>query len=249
MSGTLAGRIAVVTGGTGALGRWVVRDLSSRGARVFVPFVDQTEARELEALLADDLAEDAGRAVLRQTDVTQAAAVDELFASVARENGPVSVLCNLAGGFSFASIEETDAATWRRMIEMNATSTFLCSRAAVRQMKGSGWGRIVTVAARPALEGGTASMTAYGAAKAAVLNFTQALAQEVTGSGITVNTVVPTVIDTPANRAAMPNIDPATWLDPRDIAEVIRFLVSEAAGVVTGSAIALTPGGSKPAHV
>jgi NAD(P)-dependent dehydrogenase (short-subunit alcohol dehydrogenase family) len=128
------------------------------------------------------------------------------------------------------------------MIALNATSTFLLAREAVQLMKPNRSGRIITVAAVPAVARGGANMSAYAAAKAAVLNLTQTLAAELVREGITVNAIVPTTIDTPANRAAMPDVDASTWLSPAAMADVIVWLAGDAAGIVTGSAVMLSRG-------
>jgi NAD(P)-dependent dehydrogenase (short-subunit alcohol dehydrogenase family) len=127
------------------------------------------------------------------------------------------------------------------MLALNATSTFLCAREAVKCMRPRG-GRIVTVAAVPAVTRGAANLSAYSAAKAAVLNLTQSLSKELVGDGITVNAIVPSTIDTPANRAAMPDADPSAWLEPAAIAEVVLWLAGESAGIVTGTAVMLSRG-------
>jgi len=154
----------------------------------------------------------------------------------------LGILVNLVGGFAYASLDDTDPATWQKMLAMNATSAFLCCKYAVPHMRAGGFGRIVNVAAAPALGRGAASMSAYSASKSAVLNLTYSLSQELVRDGITVNAIVPSTIDTPANRAAMPQADRSTWLAPADLAGVITFLASEAAGIVTGTAVNLSLG-------
>ena len=178
----LEGRVALVTGGTGALGRSVVRRLTPRYPRLS---------------------------------------------------------CR---GFTAAPVQDTVPPAWDQMLAVNATSVFLCCRAAVPLLRVSGGGRIVNVAARPALERGAANMSAYAASKAAVLSLSYSLAKELARDRITVNTIVPSIIDTAANRAAMPRGDQNTWLKPDEIAEVVAFLVSDAAGIVTGSAVNLSRG-------
>lgn len=143
------------------------------------------------------------------------------------------------GGFAYASLGDTEPATWDRMLSMNATSAFLCCRAAVPGMRAGKWGRIVNVASVPAVGGGAANLTAYSAAKAAVLNLTYSLAKELMADGITANAIVPSTIDTPANRAAMPDADRSTWLSAEAIGDVVVMLASEQAGIVTGTAVNL----------
>jgi len=235
MSERLTGKTVVVTGGTGGLGAAVVRAFVDSGAGVVVSWLSEAERDALRADLGD-------RVRLVQADVTDPEAVARLFASAAEGTGRVDVLAQLVGGFTMAPIGETPPATWQRMIAMNATSTFLCARAAVALMRPGGWGRIITVAAVPAVERGAADMTAYAASKAASLKLTQSLAREVVQDGITVNAVVPSIIDTPANRAAMPDADTSTWLAPAAIADVIVWLASDAAGIVTGTSVMLSRG-------
>jgi NAD(P)-dependent dehydrogenase (short-subunit alcohol dehydrogenase family) len=237
MSESFTGRTAVVTGGTGALGRAVVAALLARGAEVHVTWVVEREVAELREHL-----DGAARLRLHRADVTDAKAVEELMNDVAGAAGRLDVLANIVGGFAFGRIEETDPATWHRMLALNATSAFLSCRYAVPHMRARRWGRIVNVAAGPALGRGAAKMSAYAAAKSAVLNLTYSLSAELVGDGITVNAIVPSTIDTPANREAMPNADRSTWLDPAEMAEVVAYLVSDAGAIVTGTAVNLSRG-------
>ena len=230
-------RNVLVTGGTGALGTAVVQAFVHAGARVTVSWVVEAERDALR----EELGAAAKRVKLERADVTDPDAVAALCVTATEPSGRLDVLAQLVGGFAFAPVTETDPKTWHKMIALNATSTFLCAREAVKCMRPHG-GRIVTVAAVPAVARGAANMSAYAAAKAAVLNLTQSLSKEVVGDGITVNAIVPSTIDTPANRAAMPDADTATWLAPAAIAEVVLWLAGEAAGIVTGSAVMLSRG-------
>lgn len=238
MNDTLANRVALVTGGTGALGRAVVRRLLEDGAVVHVSWVTAKETDELATFLGSD----AGRVRLHEADVSEPSAVRRLMADVAGTGGRLHILANLVGGFAAAPLAETDPATWQKMIAMNATSAFLCCRYALSYLRASGHGRIVNVAAQPALGRGAAGMSAYSASKSAVLNLTYSLSQELARERITVNAIVPSIIDTAANRAAMPQADRSTWLDPAEIARVIAFLASDAAAIVTGTAVNLSRG-------
>ena len=234
MTDELQGRRALVTGGTGALGRAVVERLLNAGAAVHCTWVDRKEADKMEAALGD-------RVRLHQADVTSEPAVTELFDALDRDGG-VQVLANVVGGFFSGSLDETDGKTWSRMLAMNSTSAFLCSRAAAAHMRRGNWGRIINVAAAPALDHGAADMSAYAASKAAVLNLTESLAKELAADGITANAIVPSIIDTPANRKAMPDADRRTWLTPSEIAAVVAFLASDSAAIVTGTAVRLSRG-------
>jgi NAD(P)-dependent dehydrogenase (short-subunit alcohol dehydrogenase family) len=235
MAESAARRVALVTGGTGALGRAVVARLVADAMEVHASWVHEAEADELKAALGRDTE----RVHLHRADVTEPTSVEQLFADVVSGTDRLDILANVVGGFALAPLEETDPAVWQRMLALNATSAFLCCRAAAPLMRRRQWGRIVNVASAPALERGAASMSAYAASKAAVLNLTYSLAKELGPSGITVNAVVPSIIDTPANRNAMPQADTSTWLRPPEIAEVVAFLVSERAAVVTGTAVNL----------
>lgn len=227
----LTERVALVTGGTGALGRAVVERLNAEGASVHATWRREAERDEFVAAHGGS-----APATLHRADVTDAQSVEALF----HETGPVDILANVVGGFAFAPLAETSPELWRKMLALNATSAFLCSRAAAAGMRGARRGRIVNVAAQPALGRGAASMSAYAASKAALLNLTYSLSRELAPQGITVNAIVPSVIDTAANRAAMPDADHATWLAPDEIAAVIAFLASDDAAIVTGTAVNLS---------
>lgn len=238
MTQELQGRSVLITGGTGALGGAVVKAFVSAGARMTVSWISERERDALRAALGT-----AGAAVqVERADVTDPDSVARLCATAAGPSGRLDALVQLVGGFAFAPIDETDPETWYRMLALNATSTFLCAREAVKLMKPRGRGRIVTVAAVPAMNRGAASMSAYAASKAAVLSLTQSLSKELVGHGITVNAIVPSTIDTPANRAAMPDADTSTWLAPAAMAEVILWLAGDSAGIVTGTAVMLSKG-------
>jgi NAD(P)-dependent dehydrogenase (short-subunit alcohol dehydrogenase family) len=233
-------RVALVSGGTGQLGRHVVERLLRDGIHTHVPVLDEHE----EEATRGHLGGGASAVTFHpRADLTDPASVDTVFRTVAeREGRSPDILLNLAGGFAGAAVEETDPATWDHLWKMNASTAFLCSRAAFPGMKAAGWGRVVNVSAFPAIDRGKATLSAYGAAKAAVLSLTHTLAREGVRHGITVNAILPSIIDTASNRAAMPGADTSTWLPPEGIAEVIAFLVSDAAGMVNGAAIPLTLG-------
>lgn len=214
----LNGRHIVVTGGTGALGRAVVGRLLDAGASLHLPVFP---AGSLDGF---PHADDARLAARDGVDLTDEAAVQSFYADLPPLWGSV----HLAGGFAMAPLVQTDAAAFQEMIDMNLRSCFLCCRAAVAAISASSkGGRIVNVAARPGVEPRTGGgMAAYTASKAGVAALTMALGEELADEGILVNAVAPSIIDTPANRDAVPDADHARWPTPEEIAETIAFLVS-----------------------
>jgi NAD(P)-dependent dehydrogenase (short-subunit alcohol dehydrogenase family) len=220
-----ANKTVVVTGGTGALGRAVIGTLLAAGAQCRVPYVVEVEAATFP--YKDGVTLVPRCELTNEADVARLYdGVDDLWASI-----------HIAGGFAMGSVADTDKASMLHMLNMNFVTCYLCSRAAV-QVFGPGGGRIVNIAARPGLEprlGG--GMAAYAASKAAVAAFTQALAAEMAGLGVLVNAVAPSIIDTPANRAAMPKADHASWPKPEEIAATIAFLASPDNKVTTGALV------------
>lgn len=209
-----SGREAVVTGGTGALGSAVVGRLIAAGATIHVPVYVAEELHRFPYREHDAVRIHEGLDLSREADVTQLyGATAGLYASV-----------HVAGGFAMGPVGDTSLEIWDHLMRMNATTCFLCCREAVRTLGGSE-GRIVNVAARPALVP-TAQMSAYAASKAAVSALTLSLSEELAESGVWVNAVVPSIIDTKGNRAAMPDADHAAWPTPEAIAETIAFLAS-----------------------
>jgi len=235
---------ALVTGGSGNLGRAVVSALLRRGDHVHVPLWSPEEGAALTAVLQalePELPGVRARLFVHEgIDLSRASGAERLFTAFdeIEKGGPDAVL-HLAGGFHFAPIAETDPDDWQRMHDMNTTSAFLTAREAFPRMVTQGGGRIVMVSALPVLERGRAGMSAYAAAKAGVLSLVETLAREGAPHGITVNAILPSIIDTPTNREAMPDADFSQWVSPDEIAAVLSFLISPAAGVVTGAAIPL----------
>lgn len=229
---------AVVTGGGGALGRAVVADLLEGGARVQVPVYHPSEGEQLRALAGGN----GNRLVTRACDLAEESGAETFF----REAGPrLDVLACMAGGFAWNPLEQADGSTLKRMLAMNLDSVYHSVRCALPALKAAaasgplGGARVVTVGALPALYAGGANMAAYTASKSALLGLTRALAEELLPFGITVNAVVPTIIDTPANRASMPDADTRHWLPPAGIARVIRFLAGPDSALLTGAALTL----------
>jgi len=216
MTTDYAGRHVVVTGATGELGEAVARHLLGLGATVHLPVRNPEKARALHAGAKNRVR------VATVLDLADESAVSAFYAGLPPLWG--SIHC--AGGFAMSRIEATALASLRTMLDVNAVSTFLCCREAVKAMRERG-GRIVNVAAQPGIEprrGG--GMVAYAASKAAVAAITLALAEEVAGEGIWVNAVVPWIMDTEANRRAMPNADHSKWPRLDDVAATVAFLAS-----------------------
>jgi len=224
-------RTTIVTGGTGALGSRVVRAFLGAGDQVVAPWIVD---REREALAkAESSALGTGQLVLLQADVTE----EKGAASVVAAAGAPAVLINGVGGFAGgAPVHKTDLETWERMWTMNVRSAVVMSRAALPSMLARRHGVIVNVASRAAIDR-PAGLAAYSASKAAVLVLTETLQREVASEGVRVNAIVPTTIDTPANRAAMPKADFSQWTPPDRIAQVLLWLASDAATTVRGGRI------------
>jgi len=216
------GKVIVVTGALGALGRVVTDAALARGARV--ASVDHAPTQ---------VPATANQFELGGVDLTDAAAARKAIDAAASHFGKIHALINIAGGFSWETVAEGDPKTWQRMYALNVTTALNASRAAIPHLIVSGAGRIVNIGALGALQAG-AGMGAYAASKAGVHRMTEALAAEYKGK-ITVNAVLPSIIDTAANRASMPSADFSKWVTPKELADVILFLASDAASGVTGA--------------
>lgn len=223
--------MVIVTGGSGALGRANLARFLAAGDRVVVPWVAASEREAIEAEEARALAE--GRLVLVEADLAEDAGAR---AAVAALPG-AEVLVNGVGGFAGGpAVHETELEVWERMQRINLRTAVAMSRAVVPGMIARGRGSIVNIGSRAAQEC-PPGLAAYAAAKAGVHALTLALQRELAASGIRVNAVVPATIDTPANRAAMPDADFSSWTPPGRIAEVIHWLASPAAAGVRGALI------------
>lgn len=231
---SLEGKVAVVTGGAGALGSAVVAAFLEAGSRVVVPYRKDGELESLRARLGMGADALLSGSIVNLSDEAEVLA---FFEQARSETGSVNVLVNTAGSFSGgAAVHDTPWATWQEMIEVNLKTAVLASRAAARQMASRGGGAIVNVSSRAALGGGE-KIAAYAASKRALLALTEAMAAELRMAGVTVNAVLPSTIDTPANRKAMPKADFSSWTKPEDIARVILFLAGPDARIVTGAEI------------
>ena len=220
-----SGKHVVVTGGTGALGSAVVGSLLGLGATCTIPYRHETEAQRFPHR------GHANVKLIAVSDLSDAAAVAKLYGGIT----PWASI-HIAGGFAMGKVADTDKAALMAQLDSNLVSCFLCCRAAVNAMRGGG--RIVNVAARPALEWRSgAGMTAYTIAKTGVAALTVALAEEVAKDGILVNAVAPSIMDTPANRAAMPKADHAAWPKLEEVAATIVFLASPDNRVTRGAVV------------
>jgi len=227
-------RVVLVTGGTGALGTAITRRFLGEGAVVCVPWIVEHERERLEASV-DDAAR--ARLMLERCDVADDAAMARLATAVRERHRRVDVLVSLVGGFAMGDLLHTDRALWDSMLTLNLTTAYVAARAVVPHMLAGGGGRVVAVGSR-AVVPPTGGFIAYTVAKAAVIAFVQALAAETRGRGITVNAVLPSTMDTPANRAAMPGGDRKTWVPVESVADAIAILAREASAYITGTLLA-----------
>jgi len=228
----MTGKVAVVTGGTGALGRSIVLRFLRDGARVAVPWFVSEEWTALEEAAGEARARLSGRKI----DMVDEAAVATFVTEAAAASKRIDVLVNAVGGFAGGDLASTPLAEWRRMIDLNLTSTVVGCRAVLPGMRAARRGRIINIASRavvPPLGG----FIGYTVAKSAVIALTQALAQEERPHGITVNAVLPSTMDTPGNRKAMPDADRSTWVSTESVADAIAYLAAESASAVTGACI------------
>jgi len=219
------GKTVMVTGAAGNLGRAVADAFSGLGASLVL--IDlKGKGDEKGLFIPTDL--------LDQKSV--AAAVEKAVARFGR----IDVLCNIAGGFRMGPpVHETADADWNFLLDLNARTVLHTARAVVPRMLAAGGGKIVNVGAFAAQKG-AAQMAAYTASKSAVIRLTEAMAAELREKGINVNCVLPTIIDTPENRAAMPKADPKRWVAPQDLAKVVVFLASDDARAIHGAALPVT---------
>ena len=220
-------QVVALTGANGNLGRAVAQAALAQGARVAL----------LDVAAGADLAASAPeRASVHQVNLLDAEATRACFAAIGR----VDVLCNIAGGFSMGDpVHATSEEVWTRMLDLNVRTLLNSVRAAVPGMIERRRGKIVNVGATGGVSG-QAGMGAYSAAKSAVIRITESMAAELKRKGINVNCVLPSIIDTPQNRAAMPKADPSHWVAPVDLASVILFLASDEARAVHGAALPVT---------
>ena len=221
----LSGQVCIVTGAGGNLGRAVAIDLAGRGARVVATVRRASDKIENENVSTEIV------------DLTDSDAVTPFVARILAEHGRIDALVNAAGGYRGGpTLGETPLDDWRVMRSVNLETALICCRAVLPGMVAGKHGRIVNIASRAAVQpfGGAAP---YIVAKAAVISLTEAVAAETQGTGVTVNVILPSVIDTPENRAAMADADYSKWVSPEAIAKVVAWLISEPTGLVNGARI------------
>ncbi|MBK1654183.1 SDR family NAD(P)-dependent oxidoreductase [Allochromatium vinosum] len=228
----LSNKTILITGASGNLGSATACALAARGARPALIGRDPEALRRTQAMLpagADSLT--------LSVDLLDPKQVAAMVEQVADHFGAIHGLVNIAGGFSMGpAIQDTTDAEWDAMLDLNARTAFHGARAVVPKLLAAGQGVIINVAARAALRG-VGHMGPYCISKSAVVTLTETLADELKPSGIRVNCVLPGTLDTPQNRAAMPDQDPSNWVGPDALADVIVFLASDLSRGITGAAI------------
>lgn len=228
-----ANKTVVVAGGTGGLGRAVSLEFLRNGARVLVTYQNAAEFEALKKAAGRDAPSLLGKAV----DVTDEAAVSQFVDSALTGNGRIDVLVNTVGGYAGAiKLWEMDPKVFEKMLALNLRSGYVLARVVIPAMLKAGGGSVVNISSRAAVDH-AAGASAYAASKAAALAMMDSLSEDVRGTGIRVNTILPSIIDTEANRKAMPGADFTKWPKPEEIARVVVFLCSDDAKVIHGAAI------------
>jgi NAD(P)-dependent dehydrogenase (short-subunit alcohol dehydrogenase family) len=231
-------KVVLIAGATGALGTAVTRRFAGTGARLAL--TGRSEAK-LTALI-ETLGVAETRLFSWAADATDAEDVQALVNAVLDHFGELHMLLNTIGMYTGgARLQDVSLATWEQTLAVNLRSAFLLSRAVLPPLLEAGWGRLVHVGSKKALNPG-GKMSSYAVAKMGVVALTQVIAEEVKGSGVTANVILPRVIDTPANRKMMPRADTGAWVPPDHIAEMIAFLCSEAGGSVNGATLSVEGG-------
>lgn len=223
-------KVVLITGAAGNLGRAVAAAFAAEDATLVL--LDVSEAGLRAAYPEQDQ-----KMLLLAADLMQAASARQAVQAALDRFQRIDCLCNVAGGFKMGpAVHETPAELWKLMMDLNAGTVLNMAQAVVPGMIAAGSGKIVNIGAGGGLKGG-ARMAAYSASKSAVIRLTESMAAELREQGVNVNCVLPSIIDTPANRADMPKADPRKWVAPADLASVILFLCSDAARAVHGAAI------------
>ena len=233
MSSRFSGKSVLVAGGTGGLGRAVSRAFLEEGAAVAVTYREQREFDALKSAAGTNASSLEGHRV----DVTDESAVSQLIAKILTRYGALDALVNAVGAYAGGvKLWQLDTKTFDQMLELNLRSGFLLARAAVPAMLKQGRGAIVNVSSQAAVNH-AAGAAAYAASKAAAVAMVDSLAEDLKGTGVRANSILPSIIDTEANRKAMPQADFAKWPKPEDIARVIVFLCSDDAKLIHGASV------------
>jgi NAD(P)-dependent dehydrogenase (short-subunit alcohol dehydrogenase family) len=226
----VAGKVVLITGAAGQVGQVVAREFAANGARLAL--VDRQNDRLKEMFNTIDRA-----LLIGAIDITRPESVATMAEKVNSELGRIDALINLAGGWRGGEpLHEVTPETWDFVMNLNAKSMFLASRAVIPFMIAQGSGKIVSVAAKSGLQG-AANTSVYNASKSVIIRLTESMSAELKDKGINVNCVLPTIIDTPQNREQMPKADTSKWVTPEEIAAVLMFLASDAASAIHGAAI------------
>lgn len=225
------GSIILITGAFGALGSALARHLDNLGARLILLDGAPQLPEALRSLAAH-------HRVVTGVDLTSPEATAQAIQRIAEHFIPLDGVVNVAGGFAWETIAEGSLATWDAMYAANVKTTFNVCHSVLPHLRRDG-GRVINIGANAASRAGV-GMGAYAASKSGVLRLTETLAEELKDEGITVNAVLPGIIDTPANRAAMPDADRSRWVTPQAIAAVVAFLLSDDAQIITGAGIPVT---------
>lgn len=226
-------QVVVVTGAAGTLGGVIADAFLAAGARLVLPDFagDRLEARFAALRGKPD------HVLAPGADLTDAPGVTRLIDAAAVKLGGIDVVVNTVGGFRGGQpLHEAPLADWDVMLQMNLRPTVLVCRAAIPHLLRRGRGRIINIGARPGATG-VGGLSAYGASKAAVIRLTESLSEELKDKGITANSVLPSTVDTPDNRAAMPDADPKRWVEPAAIADLVLFLAGHGSRAISGAAI------------
>ena len=222
-------QLALITGGSGGLGLAVIREMVARGARVILTYHTDNTIQQLQSNLDTDVFK---KVRLLKADLT----IEEQVKALIEQLTDLNILIHLVGGFIMGPTTDFSLRDWQKQININLTTTFLVCKYCLRQMLKNNRGRIVTIGSRAAVEP-SAAMAAYCATKAGVVALTQSIAAETRDTNITANVILPSVIDTPANRQAMGKEKISSWVKPESIAKLIAYLVSEDAQNIRGAVI------------
>ncbi len=230
---SLENNVILITGGTGGLGTTVTQTFLNTGATVVVSFRQSEKFEELKSNL--DIDTQALQGI--EADLLEESSVEAMTDETKQKLGRIDALLNLAGGFlGDVDISDLSEKQWERMMNINLKSTFLCCKHVLPVMISQNSGKIINIGAKVGMQG-VAGLAAYGASKAGLINFTQALAEEVKPYNITANVLLPSIIDTPANRKSMPNANFNDWVSTETLANMLLFLVSDQVNDINGAAI------------